>query len=175
MARLDDICLINMGQSPESSSYNDVGDGIPFYQGNADFGLIEPTARMWCNAPTKIAEQGDILISVRAPIGALNFATEHCCIGRGLAALRVKTGNHPWFVFFALKSKQSDLNARGTGTTFKAINKKELAKTIIPDLAFHEQERVANTLLRLSTIVFKRRNQLATIDQLVKSRFVEAA
>ena len=91
--RLGEVCEIVMGQSPTSESYNKVGDGLPFYQGNADFGYRWPTPRVWCNSPTKMAEPGDILISVRAPIGALNFAKERCCIGRGVAPLQVRQDN----------------------------------------------------------------------------------
>ena len=83
MARLEEICAINMGQSPDSSTYNEDGNGLPFFQGNADFGEIYPAVRMWCSEPTKIAREKDILISVRAPIGALNIANCECCIGRG--------------------------------------------------------------------------------------------
>ena len=71
---LKDVCAINMGQSPDSDSYNDNEEGVPFFQGNADFGEIHPNIRVWCNAPTKIAHPGEILISVRAPIGAMNIA-----------------------------------------------------------------------------------------------------
>jgi len=102
--RLGDVCELNMGQSPESASYNTVTEGLPFYQGNADFGPIYPTPRVWCNSPVKIAEAGDLLVSVRAPIGALNFANERCCIGRGLAALRVKPDSDSKFIYYALKS-----------------------------------------------------------------------
>ena len=84
---LKEVCSINMGQSPDSDSYNENGEGVPFFQGNADFGERYPVTRKWCTAPTKIAEPEDILISVRAPIGAMNYAKEKCCIGRGLAAL----------------------------------------------------------------------------------------
>ena len=73
---LKDIAKITMGQSPDSSSYNEDGDGIPFFQGNADFGEVYPNERIWCKAPKKIAEPGDILISVRAPIGAINYAKD---------------------------------------------------------------------------------------------------
>lgn len=77
MARLDEICILNMGQSPDSSSYNEIGEGMPFFQGNADFGKVHPKVRVWCSAPTKIAQSGDVLISVRAPIGALNIYKEY--------------------------------------------------------------------------------------------------
>ena len=69
--RLDELCHINMGQSPDSKSYNEYAEGLPFFQGNADFGVIYPTARVWCSSPTKVVEPGTLLISVRAPIGAL--------------------------------------------------------------------------------------------------------
>lgn len=84
---LKDICNINMGQSPSSESYNEHKEGMPFFQGNADFGERYPITRKWSSEPTKVAEAGDILISVRAPIGAVNYATERCYIGRGLVAL----------------------------------------------------------------------------------------
>ena len=76
--RLKDVCDINMGQSPASDSYNDDGNGVAFFQGNADFGDRYPVTRKWCSAPTKMAQPGDILISVRAPIGAINCAKEEC-------------------------------------------------------------------------------------------------
>lgn len=106
---LKDVCKINMGQSPNSSSYNDKREGIPFFQGNADFGEKYPVTRVWCNAPTKIAQPEDILISVRAPIGALNYAKEECCIGRGLAALKPdKSKVSSEFIFWLFWAKNSD-------------------------------------------------------------------
>ena len=90
--RLFETCDFTMGQSPSSESYNSEGRGIPFYQGNADFGKRTPITRVWCDSPKKKANAGDILLSVRAPIGAINVAAEVCCIGRGLAALAPKEG-----------------------------------------------------------------------------------
>ena len=87
-----EVCDLTMGQSPRSDSYNNEGRGLPFYQGNADFGKKTPVARVWCDAPKKRAYAGDILLSVRAPIGAINVTTEECCIGRGLAALKPHGG-----------------------------------------------------------------------------------
>lgn len=174
MARLEDICSINMGQSPESSSYNENGEGMPFFQGNADFGELHPTVRIWCNAPTKIAECGDILISVRAPIGALNIADKQCCIGRGLAALTVnETLCSPKYLWYGLECKVDELNSKGTGSTFKAINKKTLAETEIPLPPLEEQRRIAALLDKVSDLIAKRRAQLDKLDLLVKARFVE--
>ena len=174
MARLEDVCSINMGQSPESSSYNETGEGIPFFQGNADFGELHPTVRVWCNAPTKIAKQGDILISVRAPIGALNIANVKCCIGRGLAALSVNERLcYQKYLWYALECKVDELNSKGTGSTFKAINKKTLAETEISLPLLDEQRRIAAVLDKVSGLIAKRREQLDKLDELVKSRFVE--
>src|SRR5256714_15402583 len=89
---LSTVAQINMGQSPPSSSYNLRGQGLPFYQGKADFGDLHPNVRVFCTEPLKVADAGDILISVRAPVGPTNINLEKSCIGRGLAALRCQDG-----------------------------------------------------------------------------------
>ena len=174
MARLDEICAINMGQSPDSSTYNEDSNGLPFFQGNADFGEIYPAVRMWCSEPTKIAQEKDVLISVRAPIGALNIANCECCIGRGLAALTVNEDicaqEYLWHV---LSSKVDELNSKGTGSTFKAINKKTLSEIEIPLPPLDEQRKIAAVLDKVSDLIAKRRQQLDKLDELVKSRFIE--
>ena len=174
MARLDQICTLNMGQSPDSSTYNEVGDGIPFFQGNADFGNLHPKVRVWCSAPTKIARTGDVLISVRAPIGALNIADRECCIGRGLAALTVNEElcikDYLWH---AIASKVDELNNKGTGSTFKAISKSMLAETDIPLPSLAKQLKIAEELTTVDKMIALRKEQLAKLDQLVKSRFIE--
>lgn len=171
---LKDVCCINMGQSPDSKSYNEAKEGIPFFQGNADFGERYPITRVWCNAPTKIAEKDDILISVRAPIGALNYAKETCCIGRGLAAITPnKTKVSTEFIFWLLKGKNNELNSLGTGSTFKAISKKVLEETKVPDISLEKQTAYSNILEKLYSIITHRRTQLEKLDLLVKARFVE--
>lgn len=174
MARLSEICAINMGQSPDSSTYNEDGNGLPFFQGNADFGETYPAVRMWCSEPTKMAQVKDILISVRAPIGALNIANCECCIGRGLAALTVNEDicaqKYLWHV---LSSKVDELNSKGTGSTFKAINKKTLAETEIPLPPLDEQRKIAAVLDKVSDLIAKRRQQLDKLDEMIKARFVE--
>ncbi len=174
MARLDAVCTFNMGQSPDSSSYNETGNGLPFFQGNADFGLIHPTVRVWCNAPTKIAHPGDILISVRAPIGALNIADKECCIGRGLAALTVNESLcSRKYIWYAIANKVDELNSKGTGSTFKAISKNILAETEIPLPLLDKQYHIAAVLDKIISLISLRKQQLATLDELVKARFVE--
>ena len=174
MPRLDDVCAITMGQSPDSSTYNKERNGLPFFQGNADFGEIHPSVRMWCSEPSKISRENDILISVRAPIGALNIANCECCIGRGLAALTVNndicTREYLWY---ALSSKIDELNSKGTGSTFKAVNKSTLSETEIPLPPLDEQRHIAATLDKVTDLISKRRQQLDKLDELVKARFVE--
>ena len=172
--RLKDVCDINMGQSPTSDSYNDDGDGVPFFQGNADFGDRYPVTRKWCNAPTKMAQSGDILISVRAPIGAINYAKEKCCIGRGLAAVTPDRDKvSPDFVFWFLKGKKEELNSKGTGSTFKAISRKVLEEILVPNVDLKEQSKYAEILEKIYFVQKLQKQELKYLDDLIKARFVE--
>lgn len=172
--KLKDVCTINMGQSPDSDSYNENGNGVPFFQGNADFGERYPVTRKWCSAPTKMAAPEDILISVRAPIGAMNYANEECCIGRGLAAL---TPNRekvlPEYIFWLLKGKNAELNSKGTGSTFKAIGRNILEETLVPDISLEKQTECSIILEKTYKVISSRKQQLQKLDELVKARFVE--
>ena len=174
MAKLGEICKINMGQSPDSATYNTENKGLPFFQGNADFGKTFPKVRMWCSEPKKIAKENDVLISVRAPIGAMNIADCECCIGRGLAAL---TPNEECcsqkYLWHALGSKVDELNSKGTGSTFKAISKKTLEETEIVLPSIEVQNRIAKILDKIDRIVDNRCRQVDRLDELVKSRFIE--
>ena len=171
---LKDVCAINMGQSPDSDSYNNNGEGVPFFQGNADFGERYPVVRKWCSAPTKMAAPEDILISVRAPIGAMNYAKEECCIGRGLAALTPdRTKVSPEFLFWLLKEKNAELNSKGTGSTFKAIGKKVLEETMIPNIPIEKQLEYSEALEKVHAIIQMRKKEIQHLDDLIKARFVE--
>ena len=121
-----------LGQSPPSSTYNEIGDGLPFFQGKVDFQRLHPIPRVWCTGGRKFAEPGDILVSVRAPVGDVNVATEHCGIGRGLAAVRPGPDSDPWFLYFALLYSKPTLEAMATGSTFASVNKTTLHDLDIP-------------------------------------------
>ena len=171
---LKDVCAINMGQSPDSDSYNDNGEGVPFFQGNADFGERYPVTRKWCSAPTKMAFSEDILISVRAPIGAVNYAREECCIGRGLAALTPdKTKVSSEFIFWLLKGKNDELNSKGTGSTFKAIGRKVLEETKVPNIPLEKQLECSEILEKVYAVIQHRKSEIQMMDDLIKARFVE--
>lgn len=123
-ATLADFANVTMGQSPAGSSYNEAGIGTIFYQGRAEFGWRYPTQRLSTTEPKRMAKAGDVLMSVRAPVGDLNLAYEDCCIGRGLAAIHC---DYPSYGLYLMRSLHKKLDAyNGEGTVFGSINGKAL-------------------------------------------------
>ncbi len=122
---VDDVFDLTMGQSPPGETYNEVGEGIPFYQGRADFTFRFPERRVYCTAPTRFAKKGDTLISVRAPVGAINMALEDCAIGRGVAAARHKTGAKSYTYYFMQGLADVFSRFESEGTVFGSISKKD--------------------------------------------------
>ena len=120
-----------MGQSPPGETYNENEDGLPFYQGRTDFGFRYPTRRIYCTEPTRLAKEGDTLVSVRAPVGDINMADEKCCIGRGVAAIRHKTGATS-FTYHTMASLALDFaRFEAEGTVFGSINKQNFENLAI--------------------------------------------
>lgn len=144
--RLDAIAEIVMGQSPPGSSYNEVGQGKPFFQGKTEFGEIHPTVRKYTTAGTKFARPGDILMSVRAPVGPTNLADIDCVIGRGLAAIRAKSIVTPSYLRWVLKHLEVDIQSKGTGTTFDAITGETLRSTLVSVPPIDEQRKIVELL-----------------------------
>jgi len=147
--QLGEMTEIILGQSPPSSTYNEDGKGLPFYQGKLEFGRVYPTTRKWCIAPKKVAEKGDVLISVRAPVGPTNVCPEKACIGRGLAAIRGLGGIGTFFIFYLLRSFENEIAQKGTGTTFSAIGGDQLRKLKTPLPPLNEQVRIVARLEEL--------------------------
>ncbi|RRF88883.1 MAG: hypothetical protein DUD33_09510 [Coriobacteriaceae bacterium] len=174
LVQLGDLCELVLGQSPSSESYNTVGKGLPFYQGNADFGKDHPSPKTWCTDPKKVAEPGDILISVRAPIGAINTAVERCCIGRGVAAIRPNADvANPEFLKFQLIAHRTILEAQGTGSTFKAVGKKVLSEHPVTLYPMDVQKELARHFASIISCIGVADAQLSVLSSLVKSRFAE--
>ena len=124
--KLSKIANITMGQSPKGSSYNEVGEGLLFFQGSTDFGWRFPMARQYTTEPSRMAEEDDILLSVRAPVGTLNIADTRCCIGRGLAAINSKIGANS-YIFNVMQDFKKLFDLRNSvGTTFGSITKDDL-------------------------------------------------
>ena len=132
---LGECVNLTMGQSPPGSTYNEQGEGLPFFQGRSDFGFRYPENRKFCTAPTRIADLEDTLVSVRAPVGDINMAWERCCIGRGVAALRHKSGSSSFTYHLAWAMQRELQEYEHTGTVFGAVNKSqfEALRVIEPD------------------------------------------
>ena len=160
---LSDVANITMGQSPDGSSYNEDGEGIIFYQGSTDFGLRFPDIRQYTTSPSRYANKGDILMSVRAPVGALNIANNDCCIGRGLSALSSKIGSmtHLYYLMNDFRLKFEGMNS--AGTTFGSITKDELFSlpVIIPTKSvISEFEQVCEPIFNKQMIIGEEINAL---------------
>jgi type I restriction enzyme S subunit len=171
-ASLPDVAEIIMGQSPPGDTYNETAVGLPFFQGKAEFGEVSPTPKKWCNSPKKIAEAGDILMSVRAPVGPTNLATTRCCIGRGLAAIRANQEMlDPAYLRFAMRHAEPKLASMGQGSTFAAIGRAELASTNFPLPPLPEQRRIVDLLSRAESIVRLRREAEKKAAELIPALF----
>lgn len=146
MATLADVATVYQGQSPPGTTYNTDGVGLPFLQGSAEFGERHPTPVKWCAAPVRIAAPGDILISIRAPVGSTNVADQTYCIGRGLAAVRVSDPIDPIFVLHQIRHTVSTLVDQSAGTTFDAIGGGVLREHTLAIAPSREQQRIVEAL-----------------------------
>ena len=126
---LGDDFRITMGQSPPGKTYNQDGEGMPFYQGRTDFGYRFPGRRVYCTAPTRFAEHGDSLVSVRAPVGDVNMAFEPCCVGRGVASVRHLSGSRSYTYYSMQSLRDTFKQFEAEGTVFGAIGKKDFHST----------------------------------------------
>lgn len=168
--KLGDICNITMGQSPKSEFYNENGDGLPFHQGVTDFNRIFPKTRMFCTVQNRIANEGDILFSVRAPVGRINIANIKIIIGRGLCAIRSKT-NHQCLVYLLLKEKFKEEDTMGGGTIFKSVTKDDVHTIQVlypPEELIRSFEDIVEPALRsLKNLTIKNENLRLSRDILL--------
>lgn len=144
--KLGEVCKVIAGQSPEGKFYNSEGNGMPFYQGKKEYGekyIGEPTT--WTTKITKEAEAGDILMSVRAPVGPVNFATQKICIGRGLAAIRAGKNIDKEFLYNFLIKHENEIEGNA-GAVFNSINKTQIENIEIPLPPLPEQQRIVSIL-----------------------------
>ena len=168
--QLEEMCDVLMGQSPKSEFYNETGEGLPFHQGVTDFGQRFPTDRVYCTVQKRIAEVGDILFSVRAPVGRMNVANKKIVIGRGLSAIRSKSGEQA-FILQQLKGRFQEEDTMGSGTIFNAITKSDLlsiqflkpTKSIVANF----EEAAEPISLELANLTMKNTNLRQTRDLLL--------
>lgn len=168
---VDDEFDLTMGQSPPGNTYNEAGDGLPFYQGRTDFGFRFPTRRVYCTAPTRLAKRGDTLISVRAPVGDINMAAEDCAIGRGVAAARHKTGSRSYSYQFMRSQAEVFDHFEAEGTVFGSIGKKDFhaISYVVPPrgLVVEFERRLAPIDGRIEAIEHETRTLAALRDALL--------
>jgi type I restriction enzyme S subunit len=131
---------VTMGQSPPGDTYNENGEGMPFFQGKTDYGFRYPSNRIYCTAPKRMATKGDTLVSVRAPVGDVNMAAVNCCIGRGVSASRHKSGSRSYTYYAMLELRECFKVYEAEGTVFGSINQKDFKS--LPQL------RVPSDLIR---------------------------
>lgn len=174
LERLDNIAQIIAGQSPPSETYNTNGEGLPFFQGKADFGEMFPKVRYWCKEPTKIALPNDILISVRAPVGPVNICNVESCIGRGLSAIRVNNEYSTEYIYYFLKTNEEQISRLGVGSTFTAITQKEIRELIIPiPETYEEQIRIAKLLGKAEILIKQRKTNIDLLNDILTSTFLK--
>ncbi|WP_193309201.1 restriction endonuclease subunit S [Halorubrum halophilum] len=167
---LANIAQIIPGNSPPSSTYNENGEGLPFFQGNSEFGHFHPEADTWCSEPRKEAEENDVLMSIRAPVGDLNIADRNCCIGRGLAALRPKTLNG-LYLFYNLAERRPWLSRLATGSTFKSVTKGDLQLLDIPVPSLSEQRKIATVLHNVDQAIQKTEETISQLGRVKKGLY----
>lgn len=148
IVKLKEIAEITMGQSPKGTSYNSEYLGMPFLQGNRTFGRIFPIIDTWTTEPTKIGEERSILMSVRAPVGALNIAMCDVCIGRGLCSIKMKNGNTK-YLFYLLENSMNIIKNRASGTVFDSISRTELENIDVFDFDYETQIKIENILTKI--------------------------
>lgn len=161
-AKLGDVATVIAGQSPKAESYNKEGIGTPFMQGKKDYGDKFPTPTIWTKSVSKLAESGDILMSVRAPVGALNIANQRICIGRGLAAIRATDKISCRCLFYALLQISEDLEG-DSGSIFNSINKKQIEKINFILSPPSEQKRIVATLDSVDDVIELEKQRLEAL------------
>jgi len=168
--KLRDIADIKMGQSPKSESYNNSGEGLPFLQGSRTFGSRYPLIDTYCTDPKRIANKGEILFSVRAPVGDINIAYRKICIGRGLASLNAKNQQN-LFLFYLLHFIKDDIINLGNGTVFESVNKSDLESVSILLPPLPEQRAIASVLSSLDDKIDLLHRENKTLEAMAETLF----
>ena len=167
--RLKFEALINMGQSPNSDDCNQDGFGLPFLQGNAEFGDRSPSPKQYCDIPRKIATEGQLLFSVRAPVGALNIADQKYGIGRGLCAIASNERIASDFLWWLIPVVKSELNSVSTGSTFEAVSVEQVENVVFFRPSIFEQEKIANFLdnetTKIDTLIEKQQQLIKLLKE----------
>lgn len=161
---------IIMGQSPKSESYNKKHRGVPFLQGRTTFGDKYHEIDTWCTEPKRYADKGEVLMSVRAPVGDVNISTMKLCIGRGLASLSMKNGNNE-YLYYLLKNYVEVINSKSSGTVFSSINKNDIEALKLPFANDIEQKAISNILSSLDEKIELNNQMNKTLEEMAQALF----
>jgi len=162
---LGKVAKLVMGQSPSSDTYNTENNGLPFFQGKADFGFRHPQIRYWCSDPIRVVGEQTILFSVRAPVGDVNITPYTCSIGRGLAGIQGETVNQE-FLFQKLQHVKPQFQLLSQGSTFEALNGSDLKEFCLALPPLPEQQKIATILTSVDTVIEKTRAQIDKLKHL---------
>ena len=172
--RLGDVCDITMGQAPEGASYNTNSDGLPLVAGAGDLGDLIPNPSKYTTAASKISRQGDIILCIRATIGDTNWSDRAYCLGRGVAGLRAKSNVlDQRFLWHFISARRAELEARGTGTTFKQVSRLDIADWLIPTPTLSEQQRIAAILDKADSVRRKRQEAIHLAHDFLRAVFID--
>jgi restriction endonuclease S subunit len=162
VASLEDVADVIMGQSPDGKTYNQDGIGLPFMQGSAEFGEHYPRPDKWCSEPKKIAEPGDLLLSVRAPVGDTNFANQRIAVGRGLSVIRSNSSSITEFIRLIIQENVSEMIASSGTGMFASITGKNLKAFEVNLPPLPEQKRIVDLISSVDTYIESLQHQLKT-------------
>lgn len=167
--KLGDVARVIMGQSPSASSYNDNGSGLPLIQGNADIQSGRTFHTKYTSSPTKICKKGDVILTVRAPVGEMAFASKRCCLGRGVCAI-TERGNDSnlSFLFYAINAHKEQWKKLEQGSTFTAVNSNDVNNFKIAMPGLKEQQKVASFFSTLDEKISLSKRKLEALEQLKK-------
>lgn len=160
---LGDIAEVIMGQSPDGKSYNQSGEGLPFMQGSAEFGKHYPTPKKWCSDPKKIAEPGDLLLSVRAPVGDTNFADQRIAVGRGLSVIRANSKSLNGFIRYVMQANVAEMIASSGTGMFSSITGKNLKEFKVHLPPIPEQKRIVDLIFSVDSYIEALERQLESV------------
>lgn len=166
-APLSAFAEVTMGQSPDAAACNTAERGLPFLQGCAEFGATHPDASIYCDPPLRVAKSGSVLISVRAPVGTMNYADRDYCIGRGLGAFKAKPGlANTTFLKHAVELNSSYLHRRSQGSTFAAVSTTDVRSVPVPVLSPEAQDWIASILTSVDTAIERTEALIAKHQQI---------
>lgn len=167
LAPLAEFADVTMGQSPDAAACNTEERGLPFLQGCAEFGATHPDTNIYCAPPLRVAKSGSVLISVRAPVGTMNYADQDYCVGRGLGAFKAKPGlANTIFLKHAVELNSGYLHRRSQGSTFAAVSTTDVRSVPVPAFSPQVQGRIASILTSIDTAIEKTETLIAKHQQI---------